>query len=676
MPLPMLRQLTLASLITLGLTACGGSDSGPNPPAASSSAGQPSSSVASSSSVGQSSSAAVSSSSAPADVEPAEFSFEPQTDVERGATVTSNAITVSEIDAATTIGIAGGAYAVNGGDYTQGEGTVESGDSVTVQLTAPEGFATEASATLTIGGVSGTFTVTTEERDTTPDTFSFAPQTDIEVGAKKVVSNSVTITGINSSLPVRVTGGEYQINDQAFTSAEGQLVGGDQLTLRGNAPEAPESTHEVVVYVGETAGTFAITTVADVEPPTVEVIFPTPTTATEGDAIAIRGVANDEISSVRSVTLSVSQGDGASATESVANTDNGFEQWTAEVSLSSGENIISITAEDEHGNVTEEAVRLSVTRQPFVEAFPADQEFDVLDGSFDVVVDEKRAAVYVANGSGRNIVSIDLKTATPSVLLDTVGEALLGIPRALALSETNDRLLVGTELLGNTEHRDSLVGYDLENDVAEVISSNIFPSEEEPSLYVISATVFNPKNPNEAFIVDGSSRTIISRVDLEAGHRAYVSSDEEPGDSLGTVMSMLVDGPNNALLVPRPAGIYSVSLETGERTPFMVENSPEGTPQLWIFAMATDDIKERIFISNFYSKEIWDIDVRTKTYSVVSGSEIRENTNPLGVMRGMAVAKNGQLLFGLDSESTAVWVVDSQTGERVILAKPEGDLPN
>ncbi len=60
-------------------------------------------------------------------------------------------------------------------------------------------------ATLTIGGVSDTFSVTTIMADTTPNTFAFISQTGMPLRTT-IVSNPVTVTGINDAAPIRVTG--------------------------------------------------------------------------------------------------------------------------------------------------------------------------------------------------------------------------------------------------------------------------------------------------------------------------------------------------------------------------------------------------------------------------------------------------------------------------------------
>lgn len=95
------------------------------------------------------------------DTTPDAFSFDPQTDVLLGATVTSNSITVSGIDAAAPITVSNGSYAIDAGDYTTSPGTVENGQSVALQHQAASECLGSVTTTLTIGGVEGSFTSTT-----------------------------------------------------------------------------------------------------------------------------------------------------------------------------------------------------------------------------------------------------------------------------------------------------------------------------------------------------------------------------------------------------------------------------------------------------------------------------------------------------------------------------------
>lgn len=117
------RSLTLLALLTVGLVACG--DKAQITP----------------------------------DTTPDAFAFAPLAEQKPDSDVSSNAITVSGIDAPAPLSITGGKLLLNG--QASSASTVKAGDSVAVQLHTASTPSTSSSASVTIGGVSGTFTVST-----------------------------------------------------------------------------------------------------------------------------------------------------------------------------------------------------------------------------------------------------------------------------------------------------------------------------------------------------------------------------------------------------------------------------------------------------------------------------------------------------------------------------------
>ncbi|NVN91044.1 MAG: LamG domain-containing protein [Desulfuromonadales bacterium] len=95
------------------------------------------------------------------DQTPDTFSFIAQTGMPLGTSIVSNPIAVTGINYPTAISMSGGSYQVNGGPWTSSPGTVNTGDTVMVRQAASVSYSTLTVATLTIGGVSGTFSVTT-----------------------------------------------------------------------------------------------------------------------------------------------------------------------------------------------------------------------------------------------------------------------------------------------------------------------------------------------------------------------------------------------------------------------------------------------------------------------------------------------------------------------------------
>lgn len=203
---------------------------------------------------------------APSDTTPSSFSFTAVDGVEPGATVTSNAITISGITTAAPISISGGEYAIDGGTFTSAAGNVSNGETVTVRLTAANATNTPVEATLNIGGVTAVFTVTTLLSET-PEEFSFSPVTDVEQGSVQT-SEVITIEGIDVAVPISIAGGEYRIDDGEYTTSAGTIEPGQSVQVRTTASDDYSATVEVLLRIGGGEGIFTVTTRADLVPAT------------------------------------------------------------------------------------------------------------------------------------------------------------------------------------------------------------------------------------------------------------------------------------------------------------------------------------------------------------------------------------------------------------------------
>lgn len=95
------------------------------------------------------------------DTTPNAFSFAGVSNATRSTLYTSAGITVAGIDAASPISVSGGEYRINGGTWVSGTGAVNNGDTVQVRGTSSSSYSTAVSVVLTIGGVSGSYSITT-----------------------------------------------------------------------------------------------------------------------------------------------------------------------------------------------------------------------------------------------------------------------------------------------------------------------------------------------------------------------------------------------------------------------------------------------------------------------------------------------------------------------------------
>lgn len=99
--------------------------------------------------------------SKPPDTTPDPFAFADQAGVPINTSITSNEVTVSGIDVPAPITVQGGLFSINTGGFQASAGTINNGDSVRIRLLSASSFSATTQAILTIGGVSGSFKVTT-----------------------------------------------------------------------------------------------------------------------------------------------------------------------------------------------------------------------------------------------------------------------------------------------------------------------------------------------------------------------------------------------------------------------------------------------------------------------------------------------------------------------------------
>lgn len=99
---------------------------------------------------------------APSDAVPDAFAFGSKSGVELSTEVVSDPATLTGFNVPTQIAVMGGSYCVNSGTCGTAPSNVSSGDVVTVKVISSSAGLANASATVTVGGVSATFTVQTK----------------------------------------------------------------------------------------------------------------------------------------------------------------------------------------------------------------------------------------------------------------------------------------------------------------------------------------------------------------------------------------------------------------------------------------------------------------------------------------------------------------------------------
>lgn len=262
-------------------------------------------------------------STAPApDTTPNAFAFTDQSNVALSSTITSNAITVSGINAPTSISVSGGTYSINGGAYTSVSGTVTNGQTVTVRHTSSASNSAAINTALTIGGVSDTFTSTTAAAAT--PTYS--------------VSNVSTNEGASATASVNTA----------------NVANGTTLYWTVTAPPSDVSVTSGSFTISGNAGSFTISAIADAV-----------TEGTEGYTINVRtGSTSGPIVAVSTLTIN----DTSTAPAPTGSTPNPFtfiDQANVAVSATITSNAITVSGIDTAAYISVSGGTYSINGGPY-----------------------------------------------------------------------------------------------------------------------------------------------------------------------------------------------------------------------------------------------------------------------------------------------------------------------
>jgi hypothetical protein len=101
-----------------------------------------------------------------ADTTPDSLTFTSVTWAEITTQYISNTVILSGINAPTAISIVGGEYSINSGVFTTAPGTINSWNTLSIRSLSAASFSTVTNATVTIGGIAGSYSITTKAGST------------------------------------------------------------------------------------------------------------------------------------------------------------------------------------------------------------------------------------------------------------------------------------------------------------------------------------------------------------------------------------------------------------------------------------------------------------------------------------------------------------------------------
>lgn len=461
--------------------------------------------------------------------------------------------------------------------------------------------------------------------DTEPDNLSYMNVSDARLSLM-IDSNAYTVTGVTEAVAISVSGGEYSVNDGAFTDQTGMVDKDDSVKIRLTSADTFGQNTSATVNIGDASTTFVVTTQSfggfvieeddDAAPGATSTsasvavdgfegtapisvtggsyslgtadFTSTEGTIAGGESIRVQGLASPLPATNSLVTITIG---GVAAVYSISTMDDTQAPqvevvFPPENSMTEGSSILV------RGKATDlsaiENITINTSGGASIAA-TSDDGFATWQAEVPLVAGNNTLTISAAD----SLDNTDSAASEVRLLLDSELDFYpndlveIGIVEDIALDETRNRLLVtGNQL-------DSIFSIDLATGARAILSDSTTPNSEEA-----------PLDRPEAILVDDDIAWVLNRsgdslysVDLTNGERDLVSNNVFPSDSNPFVLPrdmVFLDEDYETLLINNDDNFIEVDLVSGERTLSAINT--DFSP--FIFRMlAYDAISERFFVS-------------------------------------------------------------------------------
>jgi hypothetical protein len=202
-----------------------------------------------------------------ADATPEAFGFTARLNVPLLTRALSNAVTLAGVTAPVPISVLNGEYSIDGSAFTTLPGTISPGQTIRLRVTSSASFGTTVTGTLTIGGASGVFMVTTQSAAQVQSSTSVEASANPSVTGQSVTF-TVTVTGSAPTGTVTVSDGASELcaavplaSGQAQCVANGLVTGTHEITAEysGDTENAGSNSPILTQIVDKANTTTAMT---------------------------------------------------------------------------------------------------------------------------------------------------------------------------------------------------------------------------------------------------------------------------------------------------------------------------------------------------------------------------------------------------------------------------------
>lgn len=495
--------------------------------------------------------------------------------------------------------------------------------------------------------------------DTRPEPFTLSAPAGVDPEKvafdTAVVSEAVTVSGIDAAAPVSIDNGEFAIDNAEFTSEPGTIRDGQKIRVRVQSPVKAEQSATAILNIGGETASFTVTTDVDTVAPEVAILFPPPASMTEGPTLLVRGTVNDVNGTLEEGALTVNGVAAQLELNEVA--DEGT--WSAEVALAPGPNTITVIAVDAAENTNDDE-SVSSLRVASIEGQSFPDNLNPFRGPLnaDIGILDSQQVAFVTDDTALAIFAVDLTSGERKVVSDNSGENGDPFEYPWAVAYGADGFLYVSDTSSP-----ALFKVDPESGVRSTIAtadtSDLVSSPRGIALD-------DKNNPSMLYVADGNS---IYSLDVDGGEPELLSSAAQSvPDNLNPIdaaFGLVTLSSDRLIAIDSGSDKKVINVESGDGTRSVLVDT--GFSALNAIALHPNG-REVLVVDDILS-EVSAIDVETKNHRVLSSAVAPDSVNPVSDPWGIATSPELGYALILDPILQAVMAIDLDSGQRVVLSK-------
>ena len=496
--------------------------------------------------------------------------------------------------------------------------------------------------------------------DTRPEPFTLSAPANIDPEKvafdTAVVSDVVTVTGIDAAAPVSIDNGEYTIDNGEFSDQPGSIRNGQTIRVRVQSPVKAEQSATATLNIGGETATFTVTTDVDNVAPEVTILFPPPASMTEGQTLFVRGTVKDLNGTLAESAVTVNGMEAELALNEAM--DEGT--WSVTVDLAPGPNSVAVVAEDSAENLNDDA-SVNTRRVASIEDQSFPDNSNPFLGPLNAVVGMLggQQVAFVTDDTALAVFAVDLTSGQRVIISDNSaenGEAFeypwgvaYGVDGFLYVSDSSIPALFKVDPESGV--RSTIATADTSNLVNT--PRGIFLDEQNNTsrLYVADGDKIY------SFAVDGGEPELLS-----SATQSVPDNLNPIGTAFGLVMLTTQDrliaidsGSEKKVINVEPqGGSRSVLVNSGFLAINAIANHPNG---------------EEVLVVDDISNEVSAINVNSGDRRVLSSAAVPNSFNSVSDPWGVATSANLNYALMVDPILRAIIAIDLDTGQRVVLSK-------